>query len=90
MHPHIRIILTANVAPQQREWWKDAVEHGPLAEGPFAAQPLEMSKMVLESVEGVYPIGREEAATIARNVENERLGFVAEINLVFEKMRFLV
>ena len=86
--PHIRIISTANVAPQQHEWWKNEVRDGPLAECRFL--PVEMRSMVLESVDGEFPIGRAEAKMFARDMETERMRFVAQIKVAFEQQRFAV
>ena len=70
--PHYRIASTANVPPQQHEWWADAV----LDNGVFAGQwaesvPREIRQMIDEATEE-WPMGRAEARWVKAEVERER------------------
>ena len=86
--PHIRIISTANVAPQQHEWWKEVVRNGPMVkETPL---PAELLNMIMKSIDGEFPIGRGGANGFATDMENERRWFVLAIKQAFEKMKFYV
>ena len=54
--PNIRIISTANVPPQQREWWAEEVAKNGGALGKLSA---ELKEQVFEKVDD-FPIGMEE------------------------------
>jgi len=58
--PNIRIISTANVPCQRRDWWSDAVRR---AEGAFPALPVELQDRIFEAVEE-FPISPEEATEL--------------------------
>jgi hypothetical protein len=52
--PHIRIISSAHVPCQQKEWWAQEVK----SVGVFSTLPNEMLKEVVDHVED-FPIGLE-------------------------------
>ncbi|KAL9633081.1 MAG: hypothetical protein Q9204_003542 [Flavoplaca sp. TL-2023a] len=67
--PHIKIISTENVPPQQHAWWKENVE----AAGVFQKLPPELAEMVLDG-EG-FPITLETARQQRLDLMEEREKF---------------
>ncbi|KAL9035161.1 MAG: hypothetical protein Q9180_005006 [Flavoplaca navasiana] len=67
--PHIKIISTENVPPQQHAWWKENVE----AAGVFQKLPPELAEMVLDG-EG-FPITLETARQQRLELMEERKEF---------------
>lgn len=72
MDPHIRIISTANVPPQQREWWSERVA------GEFSGKEEALGKLSNELREKVFqavddfPIGMDEAKELRLLLMEER------------------
>ncbi|KAF9692477.1 hypothetical protein EKO04_009621 [Ascochyta lentis] len=66
--PTIPIISTANVPPQQRDWWLREVG---LDESRIGQLPAELVEMIAEGVED-FPIGLEEAKAIRQELMVER------------------
>lgn len=86
--PKIKIISTANVPPQQREWWSELVENV------FSSSEVGLSKLsnelkdkVFEEVED-FPIGMDEAKEIRLKLMDERKGFVLNHGAAFERNIF--
>lgn len=73
MDPNIRIISTANVPCQQRDWWSDAIQQG---EGALSTLPVELQNHVFTDVED-FPIGLEEAKGFRLQLMEEREKYVA-------------
>ncbi|KAG6848056.1 hypothetical protein H0H93_003797, partial [Arthromyces matolae] len=72
--PHIRIISTANVPPQQREWWSTNIrQKQPLSN--LTSLPLEVQNHIFESVDD-FPISLEEAKALRAELMDERKRFV--------------
>ena len=71
--PNYVIISTANVPPQQHEWWvKAALETGPFAAGGMAEKlPTEIKDMI-DLATGEWPMGKEEAEMVREDIEEER------------------
>ena len=70
--PHYRIVSTANVPPQQHEWWADAaIEKGVFALPGGDKIPAEIRRMVDEKTED-WPMGNAEAMCIKEQVVRER------------------
>ncbi|TKA75081.1 hypothetical protein B0A55_05593 [Friedmanniomyces simplex] len=65
--PHIKILSTANVAPQRRDWWADEVRRI----APFSSLPVELFDRIVEVVED-FPVGREEACEVREALMAER------------------
>lgn len=70
--PNYRIVSTANVPPQQHDWWADAA----LNKGVFAAPgagklPMEIKEMV-ERATDEWPMGMAEALRVKADVERDR------------------
>jgi len=69
--PHIRIISSANVPCQQREWWAQEI----LGHGLFRTLPVEIQNELICHVEE-FPIGIEEAKKLRLELMEERKAFV--------------
>jgi len=68
--PHLRIISSANVPCQQREWWgQEIVERGTLS-----TLPGEIVTEVIRTVTE-FPMGLEEAKELRLELMEERKGF---------------
>lgn len=79
--PHIRVLSTANVPPQQKDWWKDEVRKV----GPLAALPLELFDKIIDEVEG-FPMGYEEACEVRDKLMAERGSMNEGLNDSFEQV----
>ena len=73
--PNCRIISTANVPPQQKDWWSPEVR----ASDRFAKLPNELVDKVVEDVED-FPISLEEAKKLRLQLMEERKVYVDEVN----------
>jgi Protein of unknown function (DUF4246) len=76
--PNIRVISTANVPPQQRDWWSEEV----LSTGVFDRLAKELQDKTFKSVDN-FPIGLDEAKLLRLELINERKDFVVKQNNVF-------
>lgn len=88
--PGIRIISTANVPPQQRDWWAEAILHDfgkHQHSGAFGKLSPEISEKVFESVED-FPIGMDEAKKIRLKLMEERKRYVVSQIDAFEVHTF--
>ncbi|KAG6909616.1 hypothetical protein DXG01_016398 [Tephrocybe rancida] len=74
--PNIRIISTANVPCQQRDWWGDAI-HTDNKESSLSTLPAELKEHIIQDVED-YPIGLDEAKSLRLKLMEERSAFVVE------------
>jgi hypothetical protein len=81
--PHIRIISSANVPCQQREWWAQEV----LDRGPFKTLPNELQDEVVRNV-AEFPIGMEEAKELREELMEERKALVKMHNTEFTSESF--
>ncbi|TFK36203.1 hypothetical protein BDQ12DRAFT_725248 [Crucibulum laeve] len=81
--PHIRVISTAHVPPQQKEWWTEAVRQNKT----LKKLPVELQKLVEDAVEE-FPISLEEAKKLRLKLMEERKRFVREQGSVFEGNEF--
>ena len=72
--PHIRVISTANVPPQRRDWWAELVRRVPR----FARLPTEIFNQIIEQVE--EPCGMEEAKRGREDLMARRGAMNDEIN----------
>ena len=73
--PHCRVISTANVPPQQKEWWSPNIRHNQR----FAELPTEITDKIVEDVED-FPISLEEAKELRLELMEERKVSVEELN----------
>ncbi|KAI5274727.1 hypothetical protein E4T47_02222 [Aureobasidium subglaciale] len=82
--PFQRVISTANVPPQQKEWWAEAVQG---LEGKLDVLPPELRHQVLTDV-GDFPISLEEAKVVREELMNERRAFVKDVNVMYASDEF--
>lgn len=76
--PNIRIISTANVPCQRKDWWSEVVrERGKGGKGTgFADLPTELQDAIFEDVD-VFPISWKDAVELRQELMEERKNFVA-------------
>ncbi|RDB17189.1 hypothetical protein Hypma_001699 [Hypsizygus marmoreus] len=82
--PNIRIISSANVPCQQREWWSDAIKHD---SGAISGLPAELQGQIFKDVED-FPISLEEAKEFRVKLMDERRHYVFQHNLAFRQPTF--
>ncbi|KAI4729148.1 hypothetical protein E4T49_03003 [Aureobasidium sp. EXF-10728] len=82
--PFHRVISTANVPPQQREWWAEAVQG---LEGKLDELPPELRHQVMSEV-GDFPISLEEAKTLREELMDERRAFAKDVNELYQGEEF--
>jgi hypothetical protein len=73
--PHIRVISTANVPPQRRDWWAEQVRKVEQ----FANLPQEVFDRIIDEVKD-FPISWDDAVEIRQSLMNERGAMNKEIN----------
>lgn len=81
--PHIRIISSAHVPCQQREWWADEIRFN----GALGRLPEEMVSKIVEDVED-FPIGLAEAKELRLELMEERKVFEVNHGNQFEVATF--
>lgn len=81
--PHIRVISSANVPCQQREWYEQEI----LGQRQFQTLPAEMQNRVISNV-AEFPISIEEAKEIRLELMEERKVFVRRHDQKFEREVF--
>lgn len=82
--PHIRIISSANVPCQQRDWWEEALR----SQGTFPRKlPQEMLKEIMDGVDE-FPIGMKEAKKLRLELMEERKAFVRKQDMKFKEPEF--
>ncbi|KAG9663042.1 hypothetical protein KCU64_g1575, partial [Aureobasidium melanogenum] len=82
--PFHRVISTANVPPQQREWWAEAVQG---LEGKLDELPPELRHQVMTGV-GDFPISLEEAKKLREELMDERRAFVRDVDNMYHRAYF--
>jgi hypothetical protein len=86
--PYIRILSTANVPPQQRDWWAEGVrkqEKGTRLE----ELPLELKDAVVDEIDDSdWPISLEEAKKVREDLMGQRSAFVEKVNKDYEQQGF--
>ncbi|GLB35536.1 putative protein of unknown function (DUF4246) [Lyophyllum shimeji] len=83
--PNIRVISTANVPCQRRDWWSALIRRGQSAVA--KRLPVELQDKIFEEVED-FPIGMEEAKEIRVQLMNERKRFVYMHDEAFRQHEF--
>ncbi|RDB22804.1 hypothetical protein Hypma_010044 [Hypsizygus marmoreus] len=78
--PGIRIISTANVPCQQREWWSEVIRH---EDNAISALPVELQDQIFSNVED-FPIDLEEAKKLREKLIEERKHYVVEQDEAFK------
>ena len=82
--PHIRVISTANVPPQQQEWW---AEQTYTASEKMQALPTEVFQNIVGSV-GDCPYNMRKAKQYREELMEERRADAEELNEEFEDTKF--
>lgn len=86
--PGLRIISTANVPPQQKEWWSEEVDRQMKESGQAMAKlSNELKDKVFGDVED-FPIGMDEAKELRLKLMEERKKYVIAGKQAFEKNVF--
>jgi hypothetical protein len=83
--PHIRVISTANVPPQRREWWAEKVREIEQ----FAVLPREIFDRIIQDVEG-FPISWDAAVKIRESLMDERGAMTDEVNDRMDQVRLFI
>lgn len=84
--PTIKIISTANVPPQQKDWWAEQVERDMVSSGKGLAKlSAELREQVFRQVED-FPIGMEEAEELRLKLIKERKVYVRDHDYQLERM----
>jgi hypothetical protein len=81
--PHIRIISSANIPVQQREWWAEEVRSLAM----FPQLPIEIYKEVIDNVDD-FPISPEDAKALRLELMEERKAFVVKHDQKFAETTF--
>lgn len=82
--PFHRVISTANVPPQQREWWAEAVQG---LECKLDELPPELRNQVMTEVRD-FPISLEEAKKLREELMDERRTFVRDVEYMYREEEF--
>lgn len=82
--PNIRIISTANVPCQQKDWWSDAVRRGG---GAIPSLPVELQDHVFRDVDD-FPISLQEAKELRLKLMEERKVYVLKNDAAFNQHAF--
>ncbi|OJD28634.1 uncharacterized protein BKCO1_1320004 [Diplodia corticola] len=81
--PHQRIISTANVPPQRKDWWSEEI----LKEG-VGKLPTELTELIVSSAEE-WPMGMEEAKELRGKLMSERTANMVQVeSAVFGQVSF--
>lgn len=81
--PNIRVISTANVPPQQRDWWGDEIK----STRAINVFPEELQEEVIRAVDE-FPISMDEAKEIRLKLMDERKKYVVSQTDAFEAGEF--
>lgn len=79
--PHVRVLSTANVPPQQRDWWQEEVQQVK----PFSDLPQEIFDKIIESVDG-FPLSYDAQCEARQKLMDERGALNGNINEGFENV----
>ena len=83
--PHVKVLSTANVPCQQRDWWREHIEE--LGTG-LDRLPLELRDVVFDGVRDDFPISPEEAKDLRLKLMDERKAFVIRHDKAFNAPDF--
>lgn len=79
--PYIRILSTANVPPQRKDWWTEEVRKVPL----LRSLPLELFNMIIDEVRD-FPLSWEEAVEVREALMDERGALIDDANDAIEEV----
>jgi hypothetical protein len=82
--PNIRIISTANIPCQQRNWWSDHIQR---EKGAISDLPAELQDHVFRQVED-FPLSLQEAKELRLELMEERKDFVVRHDEEFNQHTF--
>ena len=85
--PRIRIISTANVPPQQKEWWSEKISQDFMGKDALGKLSAELKDKVFEEVDD-FPIGIDEAKEHRLDLMRERRRLVRKLSKSFYKSGF--
>lgn len=85
--PHIRVISSANVPPQQKSWWAEVVRADAELGGSINKLPQEIFEATVNSVTD-FPISLEEAKELREELMSERTVYVDEVNKAMDRNTF--
>lgn len=86
--PTIQIISTANVPPQQKDWWAEQVEKDAISsEKGLAKLSTDLREQVFREVDE-FPIGMEEAKELRLKLMEERKVYIQEHDYQLDRMAF--
>ncbi|KAF9530887.1 hypothetical protein CPB83DRAFT_787442 [Crepidotus variabilis] len=91
--PHFRILSTANVPPQQKDWWRERVmRDAATATGGVSKSlnrlPPELRRLVFDNVQEDFPIGLDEAKAIREELMEERKVYHLSQDKIFKSNEF--
>ena len=81
--PHIPILSTANVPPQQREWWRKGLQE----EKALGKLPNELADRVVDEVSD-FPISLQEAKELRLDVLEERKAYANDVDADLKTLTF--
>ena len=81
--PHCRIISTANVPPQQKNWWSPEIRDSER----LAGMPNEVVDQIVDDVDD-FPISLEEAKELRLELMEERKVFVEDVDNEIQSSTF--
>jgi Protein of unknown function (DUF4246) len=81
--PHIRVISTANVPCQRKDWWEEELR----SRGAMAKLPNEIIRKVTDNVNG-FPMSFNDAKELWKELMEERSNFVKWQDQAFESAPF--
>ncbi|KAH0565668.1 hypothetical protein GP486_000942 [Trichoglossum hirsutum] len=81
--PHIRIISTANVPPQRRDWWAERI----ISSGVFSRMAGELQDIIFSNIDD-FPIGMDEAKELRLELMEERKKYAVTQNGSFVATEF--
>ena len=86
--PHVKILSTANVPPQQRSWWENEIRSGSGGRTEKLSDlPPELMEQVVNDVTD-FPISLEEAKEVREELIEERRAFVEDSDKVIQAGQF--
>lgn len=85
--PRIRIISTANVPPQQRDWWKEKINQDFTGKGALGKLSAELKEQIFEGA-GSFPFRIDVAKDVRLRLMKERRHVVRHSAESFQRTEF--
>lgn len=85
--PHIRVISSANVPPQQKSWWAEVVRADVELDASINKLPQEIFESTMNNVTD-FPISLDEAKELRKELMSERTVYVDEVNKSIDRRSF--